>query len=182
MKILTISLLVIVVLVIIGIIWLSGLGAFASLTVIERNEGGFKVAGRLFTGHYSKVGPVMKETDVKLKEAGIKATRGFGIYYDDPATTSAEKCRSFVGSILEPFDENKITDLQGKGFKTDSVPLAKSVVVEFPAKSMLSYMIGPMKAYPALSKYMKEKNYAPALSLEIYDMPNKKIYYVMQYK
>jgi hypothetical protein len=62
------------------------------------------------------------------------------------------------------------------------VPLANSVVVEFRAKSMFSYMIGPIKAYPVLNKYLKEKNYTVTTSLEIYDMPNKMIYYVMQYK
>ena len=72
--------------------------------------------------------------------------------------------------------------MQSNGFRIDSVPIEQSSVVEFPIKSTMSYMIGPMKAYPALSKRMKEKGFIPTLSLEVYDLPNKKIHYIMQYK
>jgi hypothetical protein len=41
-------------------------------------------------------------------------------------------------------------------------------------------MVGPMKAYPILSKYTIDKCYAVTKSIEIYDIPAKKIFYIMQ--
>lgn len=86
-----------------------------------------------------------------------------------------------MGNILEEKDFSRISELKSAGFKVDSVPIAKSVVSEFPLKNALSYMVGPVKVYPVLSKYMSEKRYKSTLSLEIYDMPNKKITFIMQY-
>ena len=71
--------------------------------------------------------------------------------------------------------------LKSEGFKVDSVPKGNAVVVELPIKNNISYMIGPIQAYPAISKYMQAKGYKPKLSLEVYDVPVKKIYYIMQY-
>lgn len=182
MKTLKIILIVIGALLIILTLYLWSQGMFACLTAVERTEGGFKVAGMEYTGSYQKAGKFMVDVDNKLKEAGITCTRGFGIYYDDPKTTPAEKCRSFVGNIIEEKDWVRMTELQSKGFRVDSVPAAAAVVVEFPVKSTLSYMIGPMKAYPVLSKYMKEKGYTGTMPLEVYDVAQKKIFYIMQYK
>jgi hypothetical protein len=53
------------------------------------------------------------------------------------------------------------------------------MVVEFPLKNSLSYMIGPMKVYPVIAKYMKDKGYNNEVPMvELYDMMAKKIYYI----
>lgn len=158
------------------------LGVFSSLNIEDKTEGGFTAAGLEFTGPYSKAGKHMKEVDEKLKNAGITSLRGFGIYYDDPKTTPPEKCRSFIGTVLEEKELDKISRLRSVGFKVDSIPLSEAVVTTFPAKSSLSYMIGPMKVYPAMSKYLEKKKYKVTRSLEVYDMPAKKITYIMQYE
>lgn len=141
------------------------LRVFSDVTVVEKEAGEF-----------------MTETEKKLKKLDITNNKGFGIYYDDPKKTTDEKCRSFVGGVIEIKDVNKITALKAKGFKIDSARTAPSVVAEFPIKSDLSYMIGPMKAYPAISKYMKEKGYEATLTLEIYDVPQKRILFISQHK
>jgi hypothetical protein len=41
-------------------------------------------------------------------------------------------------------------------------------------------MVGPMKAYPAFSKYAAEKGYKPGLAMEIYDEGGKEILFVTQ--
>jgi hypothetical protein len=43
----------------------------------------------------------------------------------------------------------------------------------------LSYMIGPMKVYPVITKYMLSKWYSNRVPMiELYDMAAKKIYYI----
>ena len=45
---------------------------------------------------------------------------------------------------------------------------------------MVSYMIGPMKAYPAMTKYAKENGYSEStVGIEVYDEENKKIIFMM---
>jgi len=40
-------------------------------------------------------------------------------------------------------------------------------------------MIGPMKVYPVIAKYMKDKGYNNEVPMvELYDMMAKKIYYI----
>jgi len=158
-------------------IWYSG--AFTDVMVVEKTEGGYKVVGQEFTGSYSKAGRSISEVDKKLKDMGISCSKGFGIYYDDPKTTPQEKCRSFVGNILEENDPDKIPRLNSAGLKIDSIPRSKVVSAEFPAKTFLSYMIGPIKVYPVLSEYIIEKKYKVTYSLEVYNMPENKITYMM---
>ncbi|MDD5571696.1 MAG: hypothetical protein PHD97_11165 [Bacteroidales bacterium] len=181
MKILKIISIVIAIIVLIAICFMWYIGFFTNVTITEKDAGGYKVAGLEITGSYSKVGPTATDVDKKLRAMGIQCTKGFGIYYDNPQVTPEEKCRSFVGNILEEKDYGKIEELKTKGLKVDSVPLAKALVIEFPIKNKFSYMVGPIKAYPAFTKYMNKKGIKSKLSLEVYDTPNKKTIFVMQY-
>jgi hypothetical protein len=116
-----------------------------------------------------------------LKKFGISSKKEFGIYYDNPEVTPAKNCRSYVGAILEEKDFDRISELVSDGLEVDTVEKTKTVIAEFPLRNALSYMVGAMKVYPLLSKYMKEKNYTCKLTMEIYDLQNKKIIYMMHY-
>ncbi len=157
------------------------LGVFSKITVDEKVDGGYKLVGLEFKGPYSKAGQFMAEVDEKLSAYDIRSQRSFGIYYDNPKNILPANCRSFVGVVLEKEDIDKIQKLKFAGFKVDSISKANSIVSYFPIKSSLSYMIGAMKVYPKLTKYMNAKVYSSSLSLEIYDKKNKKITFVMQY-
>ena len=64
--------------------------------------------------------------------------------------------------------------------KTGMMKKSKRAIAEFTIKNSLSYMFGPMKAYPALSNYAQEKGYKQdVLSYEIYDEKSGKILFVM---
>lgn len=181
MKKFKISILILVIIVLGGLGYTAYLGVFSHVNVEEKIEGGYKLVGLDFTGSYSKAGAFIADVEKKLSDSGIKSTKGFGIYYDDPKVTPEEKCRSFVGNVLEEKDYNKMAELKLQGFKVDSIPESESVVTYFPIKSSLSYMIGPMKVYPAFTNYMNEKKYTTNLSAEIYDMSEEKIIFIMQY-
>lgn len=181
MKTLKKALLIAGIIAVIVIGFLFYMGFFATIKTEEKEIGGYKIVGVEVFGPYSKAGQHISEVDNKLKGIGIIASQGIGIYYDDPKITPEEKCRIFVGNILDESNFSRIKDLQLNGLKIDSIPRAKAVVIEFPIKNMISYMIGPMKVYPAFTKYMKEKKYKLLLTFEIYDIVEKKIIYVMQY-
>jgi hypothetical protein len=163
------------------LIFMGYIGFFAKINIEDKEEGGYTVVGKEFVGEYSKVGKSMLDVDKELKNVGIASTKGFGIYYDDPQKVPSDKCRSLVGDILEEKDLNRIEELKGKGFKVDTITRISSIVAYFPIKSSWSYMIGPMKVYPEFSKYISEKKYKTTKSIEIYDVPNKKIIFIMPY-
>jgi hypothetical protein len=169
-----------VIIIALGFAWY--IGYFTAVKTEDTIEGGYTVAGIEYTGPYSKAGKYIEEVNEKLKKQNVTCSKGFGIYYDDPKTTPSEKCRSFVGSILEEKDFGKIPELKSAGLRIDTIPRISSVVATFPLKSTLSYMIGPMKVYPVLSKYISEQKYKVELSVEVYDMEAKKMTFIMQYK
>lgn len=181
MRILKNIFVVIAVLVVIALLFGWYIGFFNKVNTNEMIEGGYKVVGIEVTGPYSKVGKSLMSVNKKLNDMGIVSTKGFGIYYDDPKTVPPEKCRSFVGNILEEKDLNKISELKSAGFRIDSIPKTTTVVAEFPLKNSISYMVGAMKVYPVLSKYIEEKGYKATMTVEIYDPVNKKIIFMMQH-
>jgi hypothetical protein len=123
----------------------------------------------------------MKRVNEKVKNTGIVTEKGFGIYYNNPEIVNKENCRSFIGVILDKKDFEKIDELKSAGLKVDSIPFSQSLTAEFPINNSFSYMIRPWKAYPVLLKYMKEKKYTTDLTMEIYDIRNRKIVFLIQY-
>ena len=182
MKALKIIFITIGILVVLALISLWYVGFFTTIKIQEKEAGGYVVAGEEFTGSYMKVEPTMKRVDSILKTSGITCSKGFGIYYDNPKETPQEKCRSFVGNIIEDKDTSRIEAIKALGLKVENISKAQAMVIEFPIKGKFSYMVGPIKAYPVFHKNLKEKNYKMKLAMEVYDMPNKNILFIMQYQ
>jgi hypothetical protein len=169
--------LVILIVAIVG--FLAYLGAFSSLEVTEKVTGPYNMAYVDFTGEYAKTGPVFSQVFTIANQAGLKSTKGIGIYLDDPKVTPKEKQRSQIGVVVEKEELAKISLLKDK-LKIKHLPAADSVVIAFPLKNILSYMIGPMKAYPKFAQYLSGKNLKVINCLEVYDMPAQQALYIMQ--
>lgn len=143
----------------------------------EQNMGPYTIAYTQFVGNYGKVWPSMTKVYEVLSGAGIVSATGVGIYYDDPAVISWAELRSDVWSIITKEDANKLTNITG--VQTKTLTAGNKMVVEFPLKNTISYMIGPMRVYPVITKYMQEKWYSHEIPMvELYDMVAQKIYYI----
>ncbi len=163
-------------------VFLFYMGAFSKVFISEQIKGPYTFAYVEHIGPYHEVGKVMEELDSKMRKLGFNSTDGLGIYYDDPQKTPKDELRSEVGSVITGEDMNKIEANRDKlNFKT--IENQKYLVAEFPIKNMLSYMLGPMKIYPAFGRYLKDKNIGvPTKGLELYDMTNKTIVFMMELK
>jgi len=181
MKILKWILIIAAVIVVLLVAFLAYLGAFSPMKAYEDKMGPYTIAYESFTGPYAKTGPVFEKVYNALKAEGIATTRGLGIYYDDPSKVPADKLRSDCGIVIEDKDRAKFSRVRRK-FKVKKVRKKDCVVVEFPIRNTLSYMIGPMKAYPALMKYAEQKGYDWGMSYELYDEPQGKVFFVMEIK
>lgn len=170
---------VIAVVVLAALALLGSAGLFTKVSPkLERSET-ITFAYAPFVGPYSKTKePMDKIYYGLLNEEKIETFKGIGIYFDDPAKTPAEKCRSAVGDIIEAKDLDKIEALKAKGYRFSEIPAGERVVAEFPFTSPLSIMLGIMKVYPALGETLKAANIPSGAVAEIYDVPAKKIRYV----
>ncbi|MBN3032891.1 MAG: GyrI-like domain-containing protein [Candidatus Saganbacteria bacterium] len=176
MKIVKWLLIVLVIIALLAAGFLAYLGYFSSPNVREAKMGPYTIVYESFTGPYAQTGPVFARVHKAVTAAGIKAGQGLGIYYDDPSKVPAGKLRSDCGVVIGAKDLRKARAL--KQFKVKRLPASRCAVAEFPIRNTLSYMIGPMKAYPALMKYLQEKNYKMAAAYELYDEGHKKIFFV----
>ncbi len=160
------------------VIFLAYLGMFSNYEPTEKEMGPYTFVYEKFVGPYKDTGSVFNRVDKKLNKVGIKSTMGMGIYFDNPSKVDSSKLRSECGSVIGKKDIesfNKVKD----SFNVKTVEKSKSVVVTFPIKNGMSYMIGPMKCYPILTKYSKEKGLKlKGNAFELYDIPGKIIYYV----
>ncbi len=130
------------------------------------------------TGDYSKsAGPIDKMYYSLLNEEGIETFRGFGIYYDNPQKVEKSRLRSEVGNILEDPDPEILEKLEGK-YNIKTLPEKDYIVTEFPYRGKMSVMMGIMKVYPAMKRFVRENGFdEDGWVMEIYDIPGKKIVY-----
>lgn len=154
------------------------LGAFDSVLVDERMMGPYTLVYQEHTGSFSEVGPVFDEVYQKLSDNGIDTMLGMGIYYGNPAVVAESELRSEVGSLI---DEVQAMTIDREEYNIKEIEQAKYIVVSFPFKNSLSYMIGVMKAYPAIEKYLNANGYSESeYSIELYLAD--KTYYMMPVK
>ena len=139
------------------------------------------MAYKNFVGEYAKVWPTMTEVYEILSWAGVASMTWVGIYYDDPAVVSWAELRSDIWAVIDAQDVKKL--VQNKDIKIIKIAGGDKIVIEFPLKSNFSSMIGPMRVYPVMAKYMVEKWYTSTSPMtELYDTIAKKIYYIADIK
>ncbi|MEI7563573.1 MAG: GyrI-like domain-containing protein, partial [bacterium] len=133
------------------------LGGFSTPVVTEQKMDAYPIAYTTFTGEYKNVGPTMTKLYDALSGAGVHSTTGVGIYYDDPAVISGQNMRSDIGSVISSAEFTKLGKMSSSGYKLKMMTAGDKVVVEFPYKNSLSYMVGPIKVYPIVNAYLVAK-------------------------
>ncbi len=172
------------VLLVLILFYLMNNGLLTSVKIIEKEIGPYTLVYGEHKGDYSKIVHVQKKIyETLAKDFKIKTTKGFGIFYDKPGTVPKEKMRSEGGCILEGKHNTKenIKKIKEK-LKVKEYPKVKSITVDFPLKSKMSIIIGTIKVYPKLNKYMTKKGYKPAPALEVYDLVKGRTLYTFPVK
>lgn len=150
-------------------------GLTAKVSFEQQDTAAMNLAYRLHIGDYTKSGKSMDAVVRQLQEQGIENVTGFGLFYDNPGTTPKEELRSLTGCIVPERDDFE----RVKGVKTSVLPASSALVATFPYKSNFSVAIGALKVYTTLAKYRKLKNIPEVPIMEIYDMKNAQIIYVV---
>lgn len=160
------------------LVFLGYMGMLVTPAVYEKEMGPFTLVYEDFTGPYKETGRIFEKVYKNLKKDGIETRRGIGIYFDNPASVPEDQLRSQCGSIVEEGDLEKLETVKDK-YNIQNIERKKSIVVDFPIRNTMSYMLAPMKAYPALAKYAEERKYEMLAPYELYDMESHVIHFVM---
>ena len=173
-----IVLIIIVVSVIVLMAIYAWLGGFTKIQFSVHETGGEVLVYESHTGDYKNAGKVIdKMYYALLNDEKVECFRGFGIYYDNPRKVEKQKLRSDVGNILENPSPEIMAQLTPK-YNIRTLEKQQYLVAEFPYKNQMSIIMGIMKVYPALNRYIRENNLnEEGFVMEIYDMPKKKIIY-----
>jgi effector-binding domain-containing protein len=154
-------------------------GGFTSIKVTTESHTSFYGISIKHVGDYRQIGGPMTKLDSKMRLKGIEATKGFGIYYDNPQTTETEKLRAIAGSIIKESDIEKTVEL-GADAELIEVPDITGYTVRFPYKGTLSFIVAVMKVYPFLTETCKETGFKiETPTIEIYDMKNGEIVFIV---
>ena len=178
MKILSIAAVIVVALAVAAAGFLAYMGVFTEIKASEMNVGPYTYVYERFVGPYEDSGAVFSKLYKSLLADGIKTGRAIGIYYDNPKKVPAKELRSDCGCIINEKDFPVLPRLLEK-YQAKTLPAGKRLAAEFPYRNRLSYMIGPVKVYPVLMKYVREKGLKISSAIEIYDMPEGKIIYAV---
>ena len=152
-------------------------GGFNKVNIQTINTGGEILVYENVTGSYNQSSKISNKVYHELlNNFKIKTTKGFGIYYDNPKNVDQNKLRSEVGCIIENIDNDTLEKIK-VNFQIKTLPNENYLVSEFPFKGFISIMMGMIKVYPKMGKYISENGFEDGPIMEIYDVPNKKIIY-----
>jgi len=156
-------------------------GLFAPVVFVEKEMGPYVLVYEKHIGEYKQTARIIERVDNKLLgEEGVFAGKGFGLFYDNPKGVETANLRRIAGCIVENLPDDKIKRLRDN-FLVAEFPEAQCVVAELPYKGYVSIILGTLRVYPKLAEYMQAHQYAMVPVMEIYDKPNRKIFYVVAY-
>ena len=168
-KILMVLVILVVIVVVSAAAWLLYMGFFSKVSITEKQMGPLTFVYTSYKGDYAKTGPVFETVRNKLaKEFNVTNVKGMGIYYSDPNATKKEDLKSDVGCLLERADALRADEIMKK-MKVRIMFPKNYCSTEFPMKNQISIILGIVKVYPEITKYMKAKGYRMTPAMEIYE-------------
>lgn len=131
------------------------MGGLRSVTVEETTFGPVRVIFTTHRGSYSGLGPSWEKFSTQLKNAGIADCDALAFYLDPPGTPEAQ-LRSVLACRAEKLSPEQMAKATGS-FRSFALGPVRSLHASFPFRNFFSFMLGPMKVYPAFHKKLDAK-------------------------
>jgi hypothetical protein len=156
MKIVLIVLLVLVVIVVVAAAYM---GAFARIDIAEKESGPFTLVYRdMAAGEMNKVGAITTELNALLEASGVTQRKPLDVFFPDG--------RGEIGFAVEGVPPEILTALAGKA-RVRQIPAQQCMIVEFPWRNPMSFMVGYFKVDPALADYRGAHHYRKVEALAL---------------
>ena len=158
--------------------FLRRLGLFTPVKPVRENVPELWFAYRTHTGPYQNIGGVMDAVYTTLRDGcRLESARGLGVYFDNPRTTAPASLRSLGGCVLE--NQAAVDAVrQNTALSVGVLPESRAVTASFPYRGKMSFMVGAMRVYPALNKYLEAARDPSGPVVELYDFAKKEIRYI----
>ncbi len=147
------------------------LGGFSSV-VVERGEfGPAEIVYSTHLGPYKGIGESWTKFQKQWEAAGITECDSLALYLDPPGTPETN-LRSILACRIDALPAAQKAAAKSK-LRHFVIPKSKAVVSSFPYKSGASFVLGPMKVYPAFHKVLDQEKLMPPLGIETYGVMKK---------
>ncbi|MEM8772698.1 MAG: hypothetical protein AAGD92_13715 [Pseudomonadota bacterium] len=145
------------------------LGGFSSVVFEEQPYGPVEIAYTTHLGSYAKISESWNRFETEWNDAGIDGKRcdSLAVYLNSPDETEPENLQSILACRLDTALAEDAENFR-KAFPVFTIPQVSALRTEFPFKNFLSFMVGPMKVYPAAEKRMKQDALEASIAIELY--------------
>jgi hypothetical protein len=145
------------------------LGAFKPVALSEQSRGPFIIIYKDHVGPYHKTVSVITEVEKWAQDKGLGCKLSFGEYPDDPETVEEARLKSRGGCLYDKAGFTLPKELPA-GFHSAEIPARDYVIAIFNG----SPGIGPMKVYPQVMDYMREKKLKQSGAvIEVYEIHSR---------
>ncbi len=152
-------------------------GFFTTVEVKEKNAGPYGMIYLHHVGSYRHCYELKDSVKRELTRQDLPVDKAFILYHDNPINKAPENLESEVGCIVPTgdYDMQKLP----AGFQYRELNPGHSMLVEFPHRNSFSLYAGILKAYSAFKDYREAHNYKESYSIEIFDINNNRIIFLM---
>lgn len=164
-----------------GAIFLYYMGFFMKIRLEKKVMGPFTLIYKDHKGKCQDTAVIQDEIyDRLIKEYGTTTYKGVSIFLDDPKKVGDDQVRSKAGCLLEEKDLHVIEKIDNSELKVMKKEQGYYYVVQIPYKNKMSIFLGLLKAYPLIRSGVDEKLLDKNGVMEIYDIQEKKAYYLVE--
>ncbi|MFM1899383.1 MAG: hypothetical protein RL577_1623 [Bacteroidota bacterium] len=136
-------------------------GGFQSIEVKEGRSNAYLIVGFRHQGPFHEIGDKFKLAQDFGTQLMMYRDSAIGIYFDEPGKVAEDSLRSFAGIVVKDSTQAKafIGFAKGKGQEAVlmRIEAGNTAYVDFKTSNPLSYMIGPLKCYPAIGEHLMAK-------------------------
>ncbi len=147
----TVALSIISLLVVAFVILVTYLGAFTHISVQEQAEGPFILLYQESSSSSMKeVGMITSQLDKLLTKQGLSQRQPLDVFYPDG--------HAEIGFAVNSISVEQLSTISLQA-KLKQIPVQKCMVVNFPWRNKLSFVVGYFKVNAALNSYRKSHGY-----------------------
>lgn len=131
------------------------LGAFMTLEVKEQVAGPFTIIYLpTASSDMNEVGRITDTIAGRLGEAGVTGAKPFDVFVDAPS----EENPNMIGFVL-PAAQARVVQEKDASLLVTEIPAQLCMVVRFPWKNQLSFIVGYFKVDPVLTRHREAHGY-----------------------
>ena len=137
-----------------------------------------------FKGHYKHYSKAVYHFIDMIKKYNIDdvADAVCGSIYYDVCTPGCDMnaLRWSIFVIISPSQYERYKEIDMPDMRLYTIPKSRIAITTFPMRNMLSYSLGPARAYPVLNQFIAENNFTEHACIELYHNkePIKYIFYL----